>query len=55
MYQLIIPFISDQLTSFSSQYAPASVDDLISDIRRYIVFMYENPGHHAEKAEEFTL
>ena len=52
MYQLIIPFISDQLTSFSSQYAPASVDDLISDIRRYIVFMYENPGHNAEKAEE---
>ena len=55
MYQLFIPFISDQLISFSNQYAPFSVDDLISDIRRYIVYVYENPGQIIDDSTKHTF
>ena len=44
MYQLLIPFVCDQLNTFSTDYAPLTVDELITDIRRYLVFMYRNPG-----------
>ena len=44
MYRGLIPFICDDLVGYSNIYAPVSVDDLISDIRRYIEFLYENPG-----------
>ncbi|MBR6383087.1 MAG: tetratricopeptide repeat protein [Lachnospiraceae bacterium] len=44
MYQLLIHFISDQLSSFSNSYAPSGIDDLIHDIRRYLLFMYSHPS-----------
>ncbi len=48
---MLIPFMSDQLISFSNSYAPVSVDDLVSDIRRYLIHMYEHPGGNPESDE----
>lgn len=55
MYQLLIPFVSNQLISFSNNYAPETVDDLISDIRRYLVYMYKTPGNAYDSEESDTF
>lgn len=50
LYRLLIPFISDDLQQCNNTYAPVTVDDLISDIRRYLVYIYENPGKCMDKS-----
>ena len=42
MYQFIVPFISNQFSFISGNYQPASIDELIGDIKKYLFFMYES-------------
>lgn len=43
MFQLLVPFISDQL-SFPAEYNPSSVDTLIVDIQRYLSYTSVHPN-----------
>jgi len=55
MYQLLIPFISDNLQISHKEYAPVSVDELIMDIRRYLVYMYKHPSKDVKTGEADTF
>lgn len=56
MFQLLIPFLSNQLSSFSKSYSPRSVDDLIGDIRRYLAYEFSHPdaSEFGNVAAEFS-
>jgi hypothetical protein len=52
MYRLLIPFMFDQRQDRLEKHYPAGVDDLIVDIRNYLLFMLDYPLKTAAKSEE---
>ena len=43
MYQLLVHFVSVPFSGFANPYAPSNIDNLIPDIRRYLLYMYTHP------------
>lgn len=51
MYQLLIHFFTVPFAGYANPYSPSNIDNLIPDIRRYLLFMYSHPVNKTPSAE----